>query len=71
MVRFTITIDMYKYLVKTDNLLNSMWQTHATVERCVSVFSSDMHSSSLVQNHVDFCADINYLLSAHPTSTIT
>ena len=71
MVRFFITIDMYKYLVKTDNLLNSIWQTHATVELCVSVFSSDMHSSSLVQNHVDFNTDINYLLSVHPTSTIT
>ena len=32
---------MYKCLVK---LLNS---THATVDLCVSVFSTDMHSSSL------------------------
>ena len=48
---------MYKYLVKTYNLLNS---THATVDLCVSVFSTDMHSSSF---HVDFCADMNYLLS--------
>ena len=39
---------MYKYLVKTYNLLNSLWQTHATVDFCVSVFSTDMHSSSLV-----------------------
>ena len=33
-----ITIDMYKYMVKTYNLLNSIWQTHATVDLCVSVF---------------------------------
>ena len=38
---------MYKYLVKTYNLLNCIWQTHATVDLCVSVFSTDMHSSSL------------------------
>ena len=62
---------MYKYLVKTYNLLNSIWQTHATVDLCVSVFSTDMHSSSLVRNQVDFCEDINYLLSVHSTSTIT
>ena len=42
-----ITIDMYKCMVKTYNLLNSIWQTHATVDLCVSVFSTDMHSSSL------------------------
>ena len=58
---------MYKYLVKTYNLL----KTHAAVDLCVSVFSTDMHSSSLVRDQVDFCADINYLLSAHSTSTIT
>ena len=34
-------------MVKTYNLLNSIWQTHATVDLCVSVFSTDMHSSSL------------------------
>ena len=34
-------------MVKTYNLLNSIWQTHATVDLCVSVFSIDMHSSSL------------------------
>ena len=38
---------MYKCTVKTYNLLNSIWQTHATVDLCVSVFSTDMHSSSL------------------------
>ena len=38
---------MYKCMVKTYNLLNSIWQTHATVDLCVSVFSIDMHSSSL------------------------
>ena len=38
---------MYKCMVKTYNLLNSIWQTHATVDLCVSVFSTDMHSSSL------------------------
>ena len=37
---------MYKYTVKTYNLLNSIWQTHA-VDLCVSVFSNDMHSCSL------------------------
>ena len=37
-----ITIDMYKCMVKTYNLLNSIWQAHATVDLCVS-----MHSSSL------------------------
>ena len=42
-----ITIDMYKWMVKTYNLLNSIWQTHAIVDLCVSVFSTDMHSSSL------------------------
>ena len=42
-----ITIDMYKCMVKTYNLSNSIWQTHATVDLCVSVFSIDMHSSSL------------------------
>ena len=42
-----ITIDMYTCMVKTYNLLNSIWQTHATVDLCVSVFSTDMHSSSL------------------------
>ena len=47
MVRFYITIDMYKCMVKIYNLLNSIWQTHATVDLCVSVFSADMHSSSL------------------------
>ena len=65
---------MYKCLVKV--LLNSIWQTHATVDLCVSVFSTDMHSSSLGArpggfDQVDFCADINYLLSVHSTSTIT
>ena len=40
-------MDMYKCMVKTYNLLNSIWQTHATVDLCVSVFSTDMHSSSL------------------------
>ena len=35
---------MYKCTVKTYNLLNSIWQT---VDLCVSVFSNDMHSSSL------------------------
>ena len=38
---------MYKCMVKTYNLLNSIWQTHDTVDLCVSVFSTDMHSSSL------------------------
>ena len=38
---------MYKCMLKTYNLLNSIWQTHATVDLCVSVFSTDMHSSSL------------------------
>ena len=33
---------MYKCMVKTYNLLNSIWQTHATVDLCVS-----MHNSSL------------------------
>ena len=42
-----ITIDMYKGMVKTYNLLNSIWQTHATVDLCVSVFSTAMHRSSL------------------------
>ena len=32
---------------KTYNLLNSIWQTHASVDLCVSVFSTDMHISSL------------------------
>ena len=36
---------MYKCMVKI--LLNCKWQTHATVDLCVSVFSTDMHSSSL------------------------
>ena len=35
-------MDMYKCMVKTYNLLNSIWQAHATVDLCVS-----MHSSSL------------------------
>ena len=37
---------MYKCMVKSYNLLN-YWQTHATVDLCVSVFSTDMNSSSL------------------------
>ena len=60
---------MYKYQVK---IKLYMTKTHATVDLCVSVFSTDMHSSSLVRDQVDFCADINYLLSVHSTiSTIT
>ena len=35
---------MYKCMVKTYNLLNSIWQKTCL---CVSVFSTDMHSSSL------------------------
>ena len=38
---------MYTCMVKTYNLLKYIWQTHATVDLCVSVFSTDMHSSSL------------------------
>ena len=39
-------MDMYKCMVKTYNLLNSIWQTHAcSVDLCVSVFSTDMHST--------------------------
>ena len=38
---------MYKCMVKTYNLLNSIWQTHATVDLCVSVLLTDMHSSCL------------------------
>ena len=38
---------MYKCMLKIYNLLNSIWQTHATVDLCVSVFSTDMHSSCL------------------------
>ena len=34
-------------MVKTYNLLNSIWQTHVTVDLCVSVFLTDTHSSSL------------------------
>ena len=56
---------MYKCMVKTYNLLNSIGQTHATVDLCVSVFSTDMHSSRLVRDQMDFCADIKYLLSVH------
>ena len=68
MVRFTLLLI---YTVKTYNLLNSISQTHATVDFSVSVFSTDMHSSSLVFDHEDFCTDINYLLSVHSTGTIT
>ena len=38
---------MYKCMVKSKDILNSIWQTHATVDLCVSVFSTDMHSSCL------------------------
>ena len=39
---------MYKCMVQTYNLLNSIWQTHATVDFVLtSVFSNGMHSSSL------------------------
>ena len=38
---------MYKCMLKIYNSLNSIWQTHATVDLCVSVFSTDMHSSCL------------------------
>ena len=34
-------------MVNIYNLLNSIRQTHATVDLCVSVFSTDMNSSSL------------------------
>ena len=46
MVRFTLLL-MCTCMVKTYNLLNSIWQTHVTVDLCVSVFSTDTHSSSL------------------------
>ena len=47
-IKVYTTIDMYKCMVKSYNLLNSIWQTvHATVDLCVSVFSTDMHSSCL------------------------
>ena len=45
---------MYKCTVKTYNLLNSIRQTHATVDLCVSVFSTDMHSSSLGAGPIGF-----------------
>ena len=71
MVRFTL-LDMYKCMVKTYSL-NSIWQTHATADLCVFVFQLTCIHVALVwvQDHVDFCADINYLLSVHSTSTIT
>ena len=48
MVRFTLLlICTHTVHGKDYNLLNSIWQTHATVDLCVSVFSNDMHSSSL------------------------
>ena len=62
---------MYKCMVNIYNLLNSIRQTHATVDRCVSVFSTDMNSSSLGAKPGGFLCNINYLLSVHSTSTIT
>ena len=61
---------MYKCMVKTYNLFNSIWQTHATVDLCISVFSTDMHTLVWVKDQVDLCADINYLLSVHSRSTM-
>ena len=61
---------MYKYMVKTYMYVQFI-TPYATVDLSVSVFSTVMHSSSLMQVQVDFCTDINYLLSVHSTSTIT
>ena len=47
MVRFTLLLICTHTVHGNYNLLNSIWQTHATVDLCVSVFSNDMHSSSL------------------------
>ena len=50
-----------------------LWQIHATVDLCVSVFSTDMHSSSLGARRGGFLCrhSLQYLLSVHSTSTIT
>ena len=52
-----ITIDMYKCMVKTYNVLNSIWQTHATVDLCVC-FQLTCVALVWVRDQVDFCADI-------------
>ena len=61
----------YGYVQVNGKVIQSIKLFDATVDLCVSVFSTDMNSSSWVQDQVDFCADINYLLSVHATSTIT
>ena len=38
---------MYKCMVNIYNLLKCIWQTHATVGLCASVFSTEMNRSSL------------------------
>ena len=44
---------------------------HATVDLCSLCFKLTGIALVWVQDQVDFCADINYLLSVHSTSTIT
>ena len=52
---------MYKCMVKIYNLLNCIWQTHATVDLCVSVFSTDMHSSCLGVRQDALCLSMAFL----------
>ena len=47
MVRFTLLLIYIQVHGKDIQFINSIWQTHATVDLCVSVFSTDMHSSRL------------------------
>ena len=42
-----LSLHYYGYVQVHGKDINSIWQTHATVDLCVSVFSTDMHSSSL------------------------
>ena len=67
-----INIDMYKCMVKIYNVLNSIWQTYATVDFVSLCFQLTCIALVWVRDKkVHFCADINYLLSVHSTSTIT
>ena len=63
-----ITIDMY---IVNGKDIHFFWQTHATVDLCVCVLSTDMHSSSLGARPGGFLCRLNNLDSVHSTSIIT
>ena len=67
-----MTIDMHMCTVKTYmyNILNCLTNTCYCKLLCLC-FQLTCIALVWLQDQVDFCADINYLLSVHSTSTIT